>query len=198
MATAEDSGKTTLESGHAPAASAPPVSLFSADLVLRLLLFAASLSALVMLLTAKQTAIVPVVLTPPFRLAPVAAQFKDSPALIYLLVALCVTCLYSLLSAACSLKSISMSSVCSAKTLFLLILLDVFYAAIMASATGTAGAVAWVGLKGNSHTRWNKICNLYDKFCRHVGASTFLAIVNSLILILLAVLNAYSLYGRSR
>jgi uncharacterized protein (TIGR01569 family) len=66
----------------------------------------------------------------------------------------------------------------------------------MASATGTAGAVAWVGLKGNDHTRWNKICNVYDKFCRHIGASTALGLVASILLVLLAVLNAYSLYRR--
>lgn len=192
MATVEattDSGKTALASR--------PANFFCADLVLRVFLFAVSLSALVVLVTAKQTVIVPVVLTPPFAFAPVAAKFKDSPALICLLVALCVTCLYSLLTAASSLRFIS-SSASSAKTLFLLILLDVFYAAIMASATGTAGAVAWVGLKGNSHTRWNKICNVYGKFCRHIGSSTVLSLIASVVLVLLAILNAYSLYRRSR
>ncbi|CAM0957688.1 unnamed protein product [Alopecurus aequalis] len=188
MASVESSGKT------APAPS-PPAKLLCTELVLRLLLFAVSLSALVVLVTAKQTVMVPVVLTPPFRLGPVPAQFKDSPALIYLLVALCITCLYSLLTAACSFKSRGSSG---AKRIFVLILLDVVYAAIMASATGTAGAVAWVGLKGNEHTRWNKICNIYDKFCRHIGTSTFLGLFASILLVLLAVLNAHTLYRRSR
>ena len=65
-----------------------------------------------------------------------------------------------------------------------------FYAAVMASAMGSGGGVAWIGLKGNSHTRWNKICDTYGKFCRHIGSS--------IILVLLAALNAYSLYRRSR
>ena len=68
----------------------------------------------------------------------------------------------------------------------------------MASATGTGGAVAWVGLKGNEHTRWNKICNIYDKFCRHIGTATFLALIASILLVLLAVLNANTMYRRSR
>lgn len=68
----------------------------------------------------------------------------------------------------------------------------------MASATGSAGGVAWVGLKGNSHTTWREICSIYGKFCRHIGASTFLSLVASIILVLLAILNAYSLYRRSR
>jgi uncharacterized protein (TIGR01569 family) len=68
----------------------------------------------------------------------------------------------------------------------------------MASATGSGGGVAWIGLKGNSHTNWNKICNIYGKFCRHIGSSVFLGLVASIILVLLAILNAHSLYRRSR
>ncbi|KAL6611378.1 hypothetical protein ACP70R_039306 [Stipagrostis hirtigluma subsp. patula] len=183
--------------GYPREAPSPPAAggLCCADLVLRALLFAATLAGLVVLATGEQTALVPVALLPRIVLRPVAAKFKDSPALIYLLVALCVTCLYSLLTAISKLVSGPAST---AKTLFLLVLLDVFYAGVMASATGAAGGVAWIGLKGNSHTRWNKICGIYDKFCRHIGASTALALVASVALVVLAVLNAYSLYRRCR
>lgn len=191
MAAVEDTEKT------APGPS-PPVELRRAPLILRILLFKVSLTALIVLVTAKQTVVVPVLMPPSFVLAPVAAQFKDSPALIYLLVGLCMTTLYSLLTAFSSLKSIRSSASSSAKRIFVLILLDIYHAAIMASATGTAGAVAWVGLKGNEHTRWNKICNIYDKFCRHIGTSTFLALVASILLVILAALNANTLYRRSR
>ncbi|KAL6877625.1 hypothetical protein ACP4OV_012840 [Aristida adscensionis] len=193
-ATPESGGKTAAASPPSPPA---PANLACAGVVLRALLFAVTLSALVVLATAKQTVLVPVALAPRLLLAPLAAKFNHSPALIYLLVALCVTCLYSLLTAVGSLRLVS-GSACTAKTLFLLVLLDVFYAAVMASATGSAGGVAWIGLKGNSHTRWNKICNLYGKFCRHIGASALLSLVASILLVLLAVLNAYSLYRRSR
>ncbi|CAN6203651.1 unnamed protein product [Urochloa humidicola] len=185
---------TAAESGKAVAAPLGPArgGLFPGEeLALRSLLFAATLAGLVVLATAKQTVLFPVTLPqlPQVIFVSMPAKFKDSPALIYLLVALCVTCLYSLLTALSSFKP------STAKTLFLLLLLDVFYAAVMASATGSAGGVAWIGLKGNSHTRWNKICNTYGKFCRHIGAAVFLA---SIVLVLLAALNAYSLYRRSR
>jgi uncharacterized protein (TIGR01569 family) len=68
----------------------------------------------------------------------------------------------------------------------------------MASATGSAGGVAWIGLKGNTHTNWTKICNIYGNFCRHIGSSVFLGLVASVILVLLTILNAYCLYRRSR
>jgi hypothetical protein len=74
---------TVKDSEQAALAPSPPAKLRPAELVLRLLLFAASLSGLVVLVTGKQTAIVPVVLTPPFRFGPVAAEFTNSPALMY-------------------------------------------------------------------------------------------------------------------
>jgi hypothetical protein len=77
MAAVVDSEKST------PAGPSPPAELRRAPLILRLLLFKVSLTSLIVLVTAKQTAMVPVVLTPPFIVAPVAAQFKDSPALMY-------------------------------------------------------------------------------------------------------------------
>ncbi|CAN6197550.1 unnamed protein product [Urochloa humidicola] len=191
---------TTVESGGKDAAAARGggFPFPGADLALRALLFASTLAGLVVLATAKQTVVFPVTLpqVPQVLFVAMPAKFKDSPALIYLLVALCVTCLYSLLTALGSLKLISGSS--TPKTLFLLLLLDVFYAAVMASATGSAGGVAWIGLKGNSHTRWNKICDTYGKFCRHIGGAVFLGLVASIALVLLAALNAYSLYRRSR
>ncbi|KAF6990073.1 hypothetical protein CFC21_007322 [Triticum aestivum] len=186
--TVEDSGKT---------APSSPAWLHGADLGLRVLLFAVSLSGLVVLVTAKQTEIVPLQRLASAHVRESIVVTYVSPLLRYLLVALCMTSLYSLLTAASSVKSMSSSASC-AKGIFVLILLDVVYAGIMASATGTAGAVAWVGLKGNSHTRWNKICNIYDKFCRHIGSATCLGLVASIILVLLVVLNAYSLYRRSR
>ncbi|KAF0909317.1 hypothetical protein E2562_034957 [Oryza meyeriana var. granulata] len=198
--TAPSSGKTAVVASESGGGRyGRPANNSGAHLALRALLFSVSLSALVVLVTAKQTVMVPVVLRPPqVVIAPVPAKFTHSPAFIYLLAALCATCFYSLITAISSLRLLSSSSACSAKTLFLLILLDVLYAGVMASATGTAGAVAWLGLKGNSHSRWNKICNVYGKFCRHIGSSTILALVASIVLVLLAFLNAYSLYRRTR
>nr|B6U361.1 RecName: Full=CASP-like protein 1D1; Short=ZmCASPL1D1 [Zea mays]ACG43794.1 plant integral membrane protein TIGR01569 containing protein [Zea mays] len=195
--TTAGSGKQTDAAPSPPAAAAAACrSLSGADLALRVLLFAVTLSGLVVLATAEQTVRVPVPQIPGLVLS-LPAKFKDSPALIYLLVALCVTCFYSLLSTAfTSLKLLFGSS--PSRTLFLLVLFDVFYAAIMASATGSAGGVAWIGLKGNSHTNWNKICNIYGKFCRHIGSSVFLGLIASVVLVLLTILNAHSLYRRSR
>lgn len=67
---------------------------------------------------------------------------------------------------------------------------------LVASATGTAGGVAYVGLKGNDHLMWNKICNKYDKFCHHLAGSLAASLFASIVLVLLVWLSVYSLHGR--
>jgi uncharacterized protein (TIGR01569 family) len=67
---------------------------------------------------------------------------------------------------------------------------------ILASATGTAGSMAYLGLKGNKHTGWNKICNIYDKFCRHIGASVAVGLFGSIVALLLIWISARSIHSR--
>ncbi|XP_072975765.1 CASP-like protein 1D1 [Typha angustifolia] len=197
MTSTTDSGKTLPESGYA-AAPTPPPNYFRVDFVLRLVLLAASVSALVVLVTSKQTKSFATGLQPPFPTSISRdAKFNYSPALIYLLVALAVTVLYSIATIITSCSLIS-SPAPSTRALFLLILFDALMAAIMASATGTSGAIAYLGLKGNSHTNWAKICNTYGKFCRHIGSSAGVSLVASIVLLVLVVVSSYSLLRRSR
>ncbi|URE41977.1 CASP-like protein [Musa troglodytarum] len=191
-------GKTAPESGYV-VPSRPPPNLFLLDFGLRVLLFASAVSGIVVMVTSKQTELIPVSVAPSSQIFFISrdAKFQHSPAFIYLVAALSVTGLYSIITMLVSLSSIASPSP-SPRTLFLLILFDTLLAGVMASATGNAGSVAYIGLKGNSHVNWNKICNVYGKFCRHVGSSTAVSLVASIVLVLLVVLSSYSLYRRSR
>ncbi|KAG0466818.1 hypothetical protein HPP92_017802 [Vanilla planifolia] len=167
------------------------------NFVLRILLLATSVSALVVLVTSKQTATVPVLVQPQFPIfVTTTAKFNHSPAFTYLLVALAVACLYSIITVMASASFMSKSAA-SSRALFQLMVFDLFMLAIMASATGASASIAYVGLKGNSHVMWNKVCNVFDKFCRHVGSSTLLALVASVILLFLVVLSSSTIYRRS-
>lgn len=64
---------------------------------------------------------------------------------------------------------------------------------IVASATGAAAAVAYIGLKGNTHVGWGKVCNMYGKFCRYLGASIGVSLFATVMLLLLVLLSVYSL-----
>ncbi|PKA54352.1 CASP-like protein [Apostasia shenzhenica] len=165
--------------------------------LLRLLLFATTVPALVVLATSKQTITFPYFIQPQISIQVTkTGKFSNSPALIYLLVALAVAVAYSVITFIISASFLRKPP--SSEALFSLILLDTLMAGIMASATGSAGAVSYLGVKGNSHVQWNKICNKFDKFCRYVGCSVILTLVASIILVLLIFISTFSLYRRSR
>ncbi|XP_058077032.1 CASP-like protein 1D1 [Magnolia sinica] len=172
----------------------PPINFFVVDLGLRLLLFASTITAIVVMATSKQTKVLNIPLLP-FPLVR-AAKFNQSPALIYYVVALSAACFYSIITILSSLAAISKTSP-SKKLLLLLAYIDTLMVGVVASAMGAASSIGYLGLKGNSHAGWTKVCNIYGKFCRHVSASISISLIASIILILLVFLSTYSLYRRS-
>ncbi|KAL8524924.1 hypothetical protein ACS0TY_014517 [Phlomoides rotata] len=160
------------------------------DVVLRFLLLASCVAAVVVMVTSKQKKLIAIPF-PPFQL-PQSAEFKDSPAFIYFVAALSAAGLYSLITTLVSFYSL-LKPGCCPKVISHFIIFDVLFLGIVASATGSAGAVGYIGLKGNSHVRWNKVCNVFDDFCKHVGASIAVSLVASVVLVLLVVLSVYSL-----
>ncbi|XP_075521667.1 CASP-like protein 1 [Primulina tabacum] len=160
------------------------------EVVLRLLLFASALVAVVLLVTSKQTKRLMFPQFPiPFTRV---AKFNHSPALIYLVAALSVTGFYAIISTLLSFYSL-LKPGCFTKALSHFVILDVLLLGILASATGAAGGVAYIGLKGDSHVFWMKVCDKYGKFCRHVGASIAVSLFGSIVLVLLVLLSVYSL-----
>ncbi|KAL6957483.1 hypothetical protein U1Q18_031023 [Sarracenia purpurea var. burkii] len=162
-----------------------------ADVVLRVLLFASTVTAVVVIVTSKQTKLVPVSF-PPFRPVPRPAKFVYSPAFVYFVTALSVASLYSIITTVVSFLALVKQGF-STKFLAHFVIFDVLILGIVAAATGVAGGVAYIGLKGNSHLGWTKVCNVYDKFCQHLGASIAVSLFASIVLALLVVLSVYSL-----
>ncbi|KAJ0231165.1 CASP-like protein 1D1 [Hirschfeldia incana] len=116
----------------------------------------------------------------------------------YFVVALSVACFYSILSTLATVSAFKKPSSCSAILLLNLAIMDAVMVGIVASATGASGGVAYIGLKGNKNVNWDKICNRYDTFCRHVGGAIAVSLVASIILLLLSIISVLSLYKRIR
>ncbi|KAL3508050.1 hypothetical protein ACH5RR_033432 [Cinchona calisaya] len=150
------------------------------EVVLRVLVFASALVAVVVMVTSKET-----------KVAPLPAKFTHSPALIYFVAALSVAGLYGIITTLLSVYSL-LKPECSTKLLSHLVIFDVLLLGIVASATGAAGAVAYIDLKGNSHVGWQKICHTYDVFCKHIGSSIAFSLFGSVVLVLLVLLSIYS------
>ncbi|GLJ39110.1 hypothetical protein SUGI_0797170 [Cryptomeria japonica] len=175
---------------------------FAMEFVLRLLAVAATLSAAVVMSKAKQTEMVPAVVNSvPVTvngrpvLVPVPAKYNYSPAFIYFVVANSVACVYTALSILATFAKRKKSSFLST---FLLAVTDISMVALISSAASAAMAYAYIGLKGNSHTGWHKICNVYDKFCRYVGAALGVSFVGLNAFSLLTLIQLYTLYKHTK
>ncbi|KAL8195762.1 hypothetical protein R6Q57_025515 [Mikania cordata] len=132
----------------------PPKSIGPvADVGLRFLLFATALVALVVMVTSKQSKLI--TLAPGFSI-PFVAKFSQSPAFIYLVAALSVACLYSIITGVVSVLVLMKRGGSATKLQFHFVILDALLLGIMAAATGAAGGVGYIGYKGNTHTQWRK------------------------------------------
>ncbi|KAL3749357.1 hypothetical protein ACJRO7_010462 [Eucalyptus globulus] len=177
-----------------PPVPAPPVeTCVLVDVALRVLLFAATLTAVVVMVTANQTKVVPVPRVG--SQAPIEAKFQNSPAIVYFVAALSVAGLYSIITVLASISVILTPIFAASFQLFFLIS-DVVVLGLVASATGTAGTVGYIGLKGDTHANWGKVCNVYDKFCQHIGSATAVSLFAAVVLVFLITLSVLSIHKK--
>ncbi|XP_019172884.1 PREDICTED: CASP-like protein IN26 [Ipomoea nil] len=164
------------------------------EAILRLLLLASLVVAVVVMVTSKETELISVKLDPfpPFML-PLTAKFTQSPAFIYFVAGLSVAGLYTIISTLASFYNLLIKPGFCPALVSHFIILDVVMLGIVGTATGAAGGVAYIGLKGNSHVGWTKVCNKYGKLCTHLGASLAVSFFAFIVLLLLIILSIHSL-----
>lgn len=103
----------------------------------------------------------------------------------YFMVANVIACTYGLISMLLTLLNRGKN-----KVLFgtLLTVFDALMVALLFSGIGAAATVGLIGYKGNSHVRWDKVCNVFNKFCHTMVISVILSFLGSLSFLLLVVL----------
>ncbi|KAI4317640.1 hypothetical protein L6164_025495 [Bauhinia variegata] len=162
------------------------------DLLLRVLALLLTLVATIVLGVDKQTTVVPVKLvdTLPAVNVAVTAKWHYLSAFVYMVVANAIACAYAALSLLLTLANRGKSKGLGT----MIIILDALMVALLFSGNGAATAVGLLGYQGNSHVRWNKVCNVFDKFCNQVAAAIVVSLVGSaafLLLVLVPVLKIH-------
>ncbi|XP_027165387.1 CASP-like protein 1E2 [Coffea eugenioides] len=167
-------------------------SVRGSDVILRFLAFASTLVAAIVLGVDKQTKLVSmtVVSTLPPITVPVTAKWHYMSAFVYFVVANVVACAYAALSLLLVLGNRG-----AKKGLALMIItLDLVMVALLFSGGGAALAVGLIGYRGNSHVQWNKVCNVFGRFCNQVAGAIGVSLLGSaafLLLVLLAMINLH-------
>ncbi|XP_058200202.1 CASP-like protein 1E1 [Rhododendron vialii] len=170
----------------------------SLELVLRVVGMGFSLVAAVMVGVDKETEVVALTVVdtlPPLHVS-LTAKWYYMSAFVYFVVANAIACFY----AAASLVALSImptkKTTQNGLTLALLIL-DLVMVALLFSANGAAVAVGLIGLHGNSHTNWKKVCNVFKTFCRYMTAGFAMSMMGSFVFLWLVLLGTLSLHKKS-
>ncbi|KAJ1427266.1 Casparian strip membrane protein [Sesbania bispinosa] len=165
------------------------------DLLLRFVALLLTLAAAIVVGADKQTKVVPLKVIdtlPPFNV-PVTAKWHYLSAFVYFMVANAIACTYGALSLFLGLINRG-----KGKGLWrLMIIIDALMVALLFSGNGAATAVGVLGFQGNSHVQWNKVCNVFDKFCHQVAASVLLSLLGSVAFLLLVMIPLLRLHPRT-
>ncbi|XP_038879800.1 CASP-like protein 1E2 [Benincasa hispida] len=164
------------------------------EMVFRVLGFVLSFVAAIVVGLNKQTKLVP--LTVSLNLPPLdytfIAKWHYLSAFVYLLATNIIACSYSFISLFLLLKNKSKDNILG----LLIIVLDTVMVALLFSSSGAAAAVGVIAYHGNSHVQWNKVCDIYGRFCKQVAASTVLSLAGAVVFMLLVVLASVGLQKR--
>ncbi|KAL0537958.1 hypothetical protein IC582_026950 [Cucumis melo] len=74
-----------------------------------------------------------------------------------------------------------------------IIVMDILTVALLFSGFGAAAAVGAIGWRGNSHLNWNKMCNVFGRFCGQGAASLLLSLLGAMAFLSLSLLSAFRL-----
>lgn len=113
----------------------------------------------------------------------------------YFIAANVIVCIYSAFSLVASF--LTGSSKKTASLFMPIAICDLLMVALLFSSMGAAIDFGLLGLRGNSHLRWNKVCSVYGKFCEKGSVAIALSSLGSLFFLVLVILSIVSLHKRS-
>lgn len=162
------------------------------EFFLRFLALALTLAATVLVGVNKQTKIVSVTVVStlsPVNI-PVDAKWHYMSAFVYFVVANAIACSYAAISLLLTLANKGGKRSLS----LVIIIMDLLMVALLYSSNGAALAVGILGYQGNSHVRWPKVCNVFDRFCHQVAAATILSLVGAIAYLMLIIFATSNLH----
>ncbi|GER36811.1 CASP-like protein POPTRDRAFT_798217 [Striga asiatica] len=153
-------------------------------MLLRLLAFLSTLSATLVMALNKQTKAITVATigTVPVK-ATLTANFRHNPAFVFFVIANGKASLHNLLMLAFGFvgHKCGLSGIAS----FAIPVLDLMNVAIVSGGASSAAFMGQLGRHGNSHARWSKICDKFDRFCDQAGLAMIASFVGLLLMIII-------------
>ncbi|XP_012827575.1 PREDICTED: CASP-like protein 1B2 [Erythranthe guttata] len=184
-------GGETLEAGGDRAARVMSSSSSKVDLVmvlLRVLALLATVSAALIMGFNKQTrTIVVATIGTTTVQATLTAKFQHTPAFVFFVIANGIASLHNLLMLVVSFigpPKLFERIAPSAIPVF-----DLMNVAIVSGGASAAAFMGQLGRDGNSHARWNKICDKIDSFCDRGGGAMIASFIGLVLIIIICSLS---------
>ncbi|KAK3445052.1 CASP-like protein 1B2 [Eucalyptus grandis] len=157
-------------------------------LVLRLVAFFATAAATIVMALNKETKtiVVATIGSTPIN-ATLTAKFQDTPAFVFFVIANGMASLHNLLMVVVEIWGHKFDY--KGLRLAMIAVLDMMTVALASGGDGAATFMAELGKKGNSHARWNKICDKFGTFCDHGAGAIISSFVGLLLLVLITALS---------
>lgn len=123
-------------------------------------------------------------------------NFLDSPLTVnrYFVVGNAIACAFAAVSLALTFISNGGGKIVSR---LMIIVADLMMVALLFSSIGAATGIGLIGIKGNSHLQWHKVCDVFGRFCHQVMASVALSLLAAIAFLLLIILAASKLQKRT-
>uniref|UniRef100_A0A6N2KLY7 CASP-like protein n=1 Tax=Salix viminalis TaxID=40686 RepID=A0A6N2KLY7_SALVM len=158
-------------------------------LMLRLLAFFATAAATVVMGLNKETKtlVVATVGTTPIK-ATLTAKFQHTPAFVFFVIANGLASMHNLVMIMGDLFGQKLDY--KGLRLAMIAILDMMTVALISGGASAAAFMAELGKNGNSHARWNSICDKYKTFCDHVCAliASFAGLILMLIISVMSII----------
>lgn len=68
--------------------------------------------------------------------------------------------------------------------------------AVVAAGASSAAFMAELGKNGNSHAKWNKICDKFERFCHHGGGALIPSFIALLLFLLISAISIITLHNQ--
>nr|GEW44636.1 CASP-like protein 1E1 [Tanacetum cinerariifolium] len=106
----------------------------------------------------------------------------------FLVIANCIACAYSVVS----MILVMLSRNKKTQTQLAFLITDLIMMALLFSANGAATSVGLIGVNGNSHTQWQKVCYVFKKYCHQGAASIAMSFLGSFAFLWLVIVECSS------
>ncbi|XP_073280417.1 CASP-like protein 1B1 [Primulina huaijiensis] len=165
--------------------------------LLRLLAFLATLAATLVMALNKETknVIVATFGTTSIK-ATVKATFQHTPAFVFFVIVNGNASLHNLLMLV--VNFIRYKFVLKGRAPLAITILDLMNVALVSGGESAAVFMGQLGRDGNSHARWNKICDKVESFCDRGRAAMIASLVGLLLMIIITIISIFRLSNKNK